>query len=33
MVIDKKINRYQWNDQIIEQIMHQNEQSGSKIVP
>ena len=33
MIIDKEINEYQLNDQIIKQIMYKNKQSGSEIVP
>ena len=33
MTIDKEINEYQWNDQIIKRIMHKNKQSGNEIVP
>ena len=29
MTIDKKINEYQWNDQIIKRNTHKSKQSGS----
>ena len=33
MAIDKEINGYQWNDQIIKRITHKNKQRGSELVP
>ena len=32
MAIDKEINGYQWNDQIIKWIINKNKQSESEII-
>ena len=33
MTMDKEINGYQWNSQIIKWIMYQNKKSGNDVVP
>ena len=33
MTIDKEINGYQWNDQVIKRITRKSKQSGSGSVP
>ena len=33
MTIDKEINEYQWNDQVIKRIICKSKQSGSGNVP